>query len=26
MVEDDAFEPVFTPYDAIITSPSGPKQ
>ena len=26
MVGDDAFEPVFTPYDAIITSPSGPKQ
>ena len=25
MVGDDAFEPVFTPYDAIITSPSGPK-
>jgi len=26
MIGDDAFEPVFTPYDAIITSPSGPKQ
>ena len=25
MVGDDAFEPVFTPHDAIITSPSGPK-
>ena len=26
MVGDDAFEPVFTPHDAIVTSPNGPKQ
>jgi len=25
MIGDDAFEPVFTPHDAIVTSPAGPK-
>ena len=25
MIGDDAFEPVFTPHDAIVTSPNGPK-